>query len=70
LRLSENLDLNHWEYVMNTAKKGNANLMIALAISAVLAAGAAFYLNVTGKDDGEVSQAAPAAVSTLADATH
>ena len=54
---------------IKTYKSNNAPLMIALAISAVIAAAAAFYLTSTGNSQhaAEAAQAPAAAVSTLAD---
>ena len=55
---------------IKTYKSNSAPLMIALAISAVIAAAAAFYLTTTGQRQhaDEAAQAPAAAVSTLADA--
>jgi hypothetical protein len=55
---------------IKTYKSNNSGLMIAVVISALVAAALAFYLTTTGhrQHAQEAAAEAPAAVSTLADA--
>ena len=46
-----------------TYKQNNKPLLIALAVSAVVAMALAFYLTTTGHQQDETAQAAPAAVT-------
>ena len=50
--------------VLKTHKQSNASLLIALAVSAVIAMAVAFYLTSTGKADA-AEQEAPAAAAIV-----
>jgi hypothetical protein len=51
--------------VVKTYKQNNASLLIALAISAVIALAVAFYLTTTGKADAAEQEAPAVAAATL-----
>jgi hypothetical protein len=51
--------------VLKTHKQSNASLLIALAVSAVIALAVAFYLTTTGKADAAEQQAPAAAEATV-----
>ena len=56
--------------VIKTHKSNNKGMLIALAVSAVIAMAIAFYLTTTGhRDDAAIAEAPPAAAAAVADAT-
>jgi hypothetical protein len=55
--------------VIKTHKGNSSGLLIALAISAVLAMAVAFYLNMAGKEDSAHVAEAPAAAVAEASST-